>query len=63
MFGGGDAEAVFAQVTLQKLADAAVVIDDEDMRRIVGDGRASRLHCASLVCGQYAVSFALCLRR
>ena len=42
--GGGDAEAVLEQVARQQIADALIVVDDQDVRGVVGQ----RFHCASM---------------
>ena len=45
--GGADAEAVLEQVARQQIADALVVVDDQDVRGVVGQ----RVHAPPARCG------------
>jgi hypothetical protein len=52
--GGGDAKTIFRQVALQQVAQPPVVVDDQDMRRLVAGllgprgGRGHGIHARTI---------------
>ena len=64
--GGGDAKSLLAQVTVQKVTDTGIVVDDQKMCRIVGKRFSLHaspfmqflVHCGSTIpCRNFLTSF------